>query len=385
MTPIETSFVFALIMFLGSLLGGLWPLGCKLGAKTLDIMGQISTGILLGVVLGIIIPEGVNELFVTTLHIKTVDNIPEGEKLPEGVLSLELADKNHQNVGFTFERGPVPARILVGGALIAGFIVMLLLDQINFVDKEGKQERRRSSGAHIVMSEEGSDGSHSDGEGGSLTDRDNEEDAEHSGGNQAGAAQKIPKKMAALEVESQKSAEEVNMTALKVTFGMMIHTVIDGFASGVSCFAESAELQIILLAALLIHKMLETFGLSAYYLGERLQSSTHKRYIIMYSLSAPVVLVLTAFMVVLIGLNNSDDATEISFEISLCLLFSAGSFLYVSAVHVLGEDHDHGHGHDHDHHEDGKEEQLGKWTKSFIILFSMLIPSLIIQPLEGAE
>ena len=73
----------------------------------------------------------------------------------------------------------------------------------------------------------------------------------------------------------------------------------------------------------------------------------------------PFIGILT-YAIISVITNKSNDNNENYSLVSICLLLSAGSFLYVATMHVLPEvyvisGHGHGHGNDHDLHTQSNE------------------------------
>ncbi|KNC77404.1 hypothetical protein SARC_10133 [Sphaeroforma arctica JP610] len=156
----------------------------------------------------------------------------------------------------------------------------------------------------------------------------------------------------------------------------------DGFAMGAASAAGNSSVELLVFAAIMLHKGPAAFGLVAFLLSEGLDKRKVKEYLLAFSFAAPVMAIVTF---VLIKVTTSLDAsTELgpgfgfsdtlkliegdangaaipqgvsesqhdhahdahgaeatqqtsSSIIGLALLFSAGTFLYVATIHVLPE------------------------------------------------
>jgi zinc transporter 9 len=97
----------------------------------------------------------------------------------------------------------------------------------------------------------------------------------------------------------------------------------------------------IVFAAIMLHKAPAAFGLVSFLIHEGLDRTRVRRHLTIFALAAPVMTIVT-FLALKI---NSDMNMVNSDSTGLCMLFSAGTFLYVSTVHVLPEVQSHNEDH----------------------------------------
>ncbi len=82
----------------------------------------------------------------------------------------------------------------------------------------------------------------------------------------------------------------------------------------------------------MLHKAPGSFGLGSFLLSSGLESREVLKSILYFTISAPMSALLT-FLVVRGGLLKDVSRDTLA----LCLLFSAGTFLYVATAHILPE------------------------------------------------
>ncbi|KAJ1985568.1 hypothetical protein H4R33_003944 [Dimargaris cristalligena] len=156
------------------------------------------------------------------------------------------------------------------------------------------------------------------------------------------------------------------------TIGMLIHAAADGMALGSATATASAEadssssghdhghvhvhggggsssgMSLIIFFAILLHKAPEAFGLCTQLLQEGQSRPAIKRTLVVFALAAPLMALATYAATGLVRLGAAstgptDDGSAAESTIlmrkftALLLLFSAGTFLYVAAVHSLPE------------------------------------------------
>jgi zinc transporter 9 len=135
------------------------------------------------------------------------------------------------------------------------------------------------------------------------------------------------------------------------TLGLVIHAAADGIALGASSAASGGSgkrnLSLIIFIALMLHKAPAAFGLTSVLLKQGLSKRMARAHLVVFSLAAPVGALLTWSAVHILGFAGSADSTEGEFICGLLLLFSGGTFLYV-AVHTMQESSKPGGRHSHD-------------------------------------
>lgn len=97
--------------------------------------------------------------------------------------------------------------------------------------------------------------------------------------------------------------------------------------------------------AILVHKVPATIGLSSTLLHANLESKTVMKHVLVFTLTAPVVAVLSYLILSNFGLkalgfgkeSKEGQNKSLGAGVGSLLLFSAGTFLYVSTIHILPE------------------------------------------------
>lgn len=132
---------------------------------------------------------------------------------------------------------------------------------------------------------------------------------------------------------------ERNVTA---TVGLVVHAAADGVALGAAATTSHTDVEIIVFLAIMLHKAPAAFGLVTFLLHEGIERQRIRKHLLIFSLAAPVLAVLTFFG---IGQEQKEQFSSIN-GTGIAMLFSAGTFLYVATVHVLAELTQKGH-HEH--------------------------------------
>ncbi|CAD5232465.1 UNVERIFIED_CONTAM: Zinc transporter ZIP9, partial [Eudyptes robustus] len=120
---------------------------------------------------------------------------------------------------------------------------------------------------------------------------------------------------------------------LSTTIGLCVHALADGVLMGSASSTSNNEVQMVVFIALIIHKGPAAFALTSLLLLEKLERFRIKRHLMIFSLSAPFGAFLTYFFLAAVkeGAAYSNNLS------GMFMLFSAGTFLYVAAAHVLPE------------------------------------------------
>eukprot|EP01006_Ploeotia_vitrea_P044674 TRINITY_DN66852_c1_g4_i1.p1 TRINITY_DN66852_c1_g4~~TRINITY_DN66852_c1_g4_i1.p1 ORF type:complete len:618 (+),score=293.35 TRINITY_DN66852_c1_g4_i1:108-1961(+) len=117
------------------------------------------------------------------------------------------------------------------------------------------------------------------------------------------------------------------------SIGLLVHAAVDGVALGAVSFTHSGSLEFIVFLAIMMHKAPAAFGITSYLIHARKPASEITKQLTMFSAAAPV-MALATFVVFGAGLLDPQQTRD---YMGLCLLFSAGTFLYVATVHILPE------------------------------------------------
>ncbi|XP_034943264.1 zinc transporter ZIP9 isoform X2 [Chelonus insularis] len=117
------------------------------------------------------------------------------------------------------------------------------------------------------------------------------------------------------------------------TIGLVVHAAADGVALGAAATTSQADVEVIVFLAIMLHKAPAAFGLVSFLLHEGVDRKKINRHLLVFSLSAPCLALITYFG---IGKEGKETLSNVN-ATGLAMLFSAGTFLYVATVHVLPE------------------------------------------------
>ena len=140
--------------------------------------------------------------------------------------------------------------------------------------------------------------------------------------------------------KSQRTSKpnEKNITA---TLGLVVHAAADGVALGAAATTSHKDVEMIVFLAIMLHKAPAAFGLVSFLLHEKIERQQIRKHLAIFSLSAPLLTLLTYFG---IGQEQKETLNSVN-ATGFAMLFSAGTFLYVATVHVLPELTQGGHSH----------------------------------------
>lgn len=131
------------------------------------------------------------------------------------------------------------------------------------------------------------------------------------------------------------------------TLGLVIHSAADGIAMGAAAATREADVEFIVFLAIMLHKAPAALGLVTFQLRQlqHLPDATERRrvvrkHLLAFALAAPATALVT-FFVLSLGAATSPSG-DVGHDKTLsttgvAMLFSAGTFLYVSTIHVLPE------------------------------------------------
>ncbi|KAF2456480.1 Zinc/iron permease [Lineolata rhizophorae] len=364
------------IMAVSSFLAGSLPLSFSLSQRQLRFISALGTGVLVGTALIVIIPEGVETLYNAGsssgghTHARREEGLaayrrrfaaeeaphiaaPESWLAPRhhvDVDARDAVDSDHlltdveedgtspaaAPAGSSDHSSPAPdadadsAHAMIGVALTLGFILMYLIDILPAALSARRPRPQRPQ--HISLSHL-SQGLHSPSPSSPLPgDLD-------AGGSAAGASGGTP----------------------STTIGLVIHAVADGIALGASTTggsggggesgggAGSPGLGLVVFVAIMLHKAPAAFGLTSVLLKQGYGKRAARAHLGVFSLAAPVGAVATWAVVNLFGgaaqgaAGGAKGARE--WWTGVVLIFSGGTFLYVSVQSVMPQAGGHGHAH----------------------------------------
>lgn len=198
------------------------------------------------------------------------------------------------------------AHAWIGVALIAGFIMMFLVDKLPQYTTSSKPKARTH---HIALNNLG-------GRFNLTTNLDREEESE-------------------TFLENNQSTES-RSRSFATTTGLVIHAAADGIALGASSSTSNTNLSLVIFFAIMVHKAPAAFGLTSILLRQGLSKRMARAHLVMFSLAAPVGATTTWIAARLLGANAAQNAQNTKWWTGILLLFSAGTFLYV-AMHSMQE------------------------------------------------
>lgn len=123
--------------------------------------------------------------------------------------------------------------------------------------------------------------------------------------------------------------------------GILVHSAVDGIAFGAIAVSGDTALEGVVFLAIMMHKAPTAFGLTSLLMLGGNSSAQVLNFLALFSLTAPCAAILTYLLFSSTEWMGSDSDHS---SLGLCLLFSAGTFMYTIAVHVLPEiQHKDGH------------------------------------------
>lgn len=127
------------------------------------------------------------------------------------------------------------------------------------------------------------------------------------------------------------------------TFGILVHSAIDGLALGAISVSDNSRLEFVVFIAIILHKAPAAFGLTAFLMHQGREKNEVRRHLLYFALAAPVTSLLTFltfYSAPMFGAPSpslSASSPTGHSMLGLCLLLSAGTFLFTIAVHILPE------------------------------------------------
>lgn len=404
MDGLFTLLSLSIVMAVASFLAGILPLSLSLSQSKLRLISTIGMGVLVGTSLVVIIPEGVETLYSAsegghvhshlrrhvlareadirwlssyrsqTLHnvyarIPADDGSPfhaPGPVIPSsmdppprtptkpglvGIMETEnesgqQADRGHEDD----EADHKSQHAWVGVALLAGFMLMYLVDKVPQYSQPAKQKTKTH---HIALNNLGRRFNLT-----TSLDRDEELDS---------------------FLDSPEGSRSRHRS-FATTIGLVIHAAADGIALGASSTATNSGLSLVIFFAIMIHKAPAAFGLTSVLVKQGISKRAARGHLILFSLAAPTGAIFTWLLAHLLAGGRSHSAQNTTWWTGMLLLFSAGTFLYV-AMHSMQES-------SNSHHEatngqvngfvDGREniqnEQKPSWKDLAAACFGMILP-----------
>ncbi|KIK69698.1 hypothetical protein GYMLUDRAFT_34101 [Collybiopsis luxurians FD-317 M1] len=280
---------------------GLIPLSFGFSKSHLSQLTTLGSGLLLGTALGVIIPEGI-------------------EALDEAYPASEISGSQ------------------IAVSLLCGFTFMLLIERL--------LTPHSHSTTSIPLS--------------NVVKPSRLSEVEFDAG-LAGEQEGYPGNRSNVKTSPTESSTNGEMGAIPLTLGLVIHSLADGFALGVSFFSASTEsedtsLSVIVFLAIIIHKLPTSLALTSSLLATSLSRSQCKRHLIAFSVSTPISAIIT--YIVLDFFGGSDQHADWP---GIALLLSGGTFLNVATLVS--------------HHSDAKSsEEMSHKAHMFLTVLGIFIP-----------
>lgn len=152
-----------------------------------------------------------------------------------------------------------------------------------------------------------------------------------------------------------------NKITFTTTLGLVVHSAADGIALGAAAATSRTDVEMIVFIAIMLHKAPAAFGLVSFLIHEGLERARVRKHLTIFAMAAPIMAIVT--FAVLKSQNSLNLVTSDS--TGLCMLFSAGTFLYVSTVHVLPEVQSH------------NEDRGFKLTETLSFIAGSIIPLIL--------
>lgn len=278
-----------------SYLAGWLPLTFSLSSKHSRIVSSIGTGLLIGTCLIIIIPEGIGTLYGAQQHgddaSAPYDQTPDYDSSLRDDGGYKPLRHRRDGVEHAHDHAHDP-HAWVGMALLAGFIMMYLIDQL---PRHAAKLSIKPRPLHISLAELSS----------GL--RRPEITTEEEGGQSADA--------------------EAQSKSFATTVGLVIHACADGIALAASSFIAETSVGFVVFLALMVHKAPAAFGLTSVLLKQGLTKRQARAHLIVFALAAPVGAIATWLLVNLISGGEIDGEESTRWWTGLLLIFSGGTFL----------------------------------------------------------
>jgi zinc transporter 9 len=334
--------VLAFAMFLGSFAAGTLPLWIPASERNMRLTSVLGAGLIISTALVVIIPEGIETLLESVTspsNVKVISATKYTSGSPpaqpaQSTKSLEIAESpavvpadavvTGPNVDHLDDVAEKRLHSIVGPMILLGFCIMLIVEQFQGSVMEiphvhSSLPRSGNGGTPIVQ----------------FFDEYRDISVE---------SHRFPSDSSfniydADAGSSSRPGGDGNVhRSLNATIGMIFHSISDGVALGAATVADESNLQFIVFLAILLHKAPSAFGLVSYLLQRGNWSRRLiKLHLMAFSAAAPIAAILTSVALASGKQEGGKSQEDIRYWTGILLLFSAGSFLYVAAVHILPE------------------------------------------------
>ncbi|KAK4701151.1 solute carrier family 39 (zinc transporter), member 9, partial [Phenoliferia sp. Uapishka_3] len=330
-------------MLLATLLASFTPLYLTLSASRIATISTYATGLLVGAALTVIIPEGVEAVY---------DNRGAGGHT-DGEHEGEMAG-------------------WVGASLLAGFILMYLIDTLHphttpaHPPRSGSRHRASLYRTPSSLAElEPLSVSHSYG---LPSDAHETESPRQSFDWDAESRPTSPAPNTPSQPLSASSPRSYSSSSLSTVIGLLAHSLADGISLGaasISAAPGSGGLDLVIFVAIMLHKAPTAFALSSLLVADPSCSPTFiRRSIAAFSFASPVGALITYALLSTVGVEGGGD---MGWWTGMALVFSGGTFLFV-ATHVMER-------------REGEKDEAGtgmtEMRKVGLVLAGMVTPGLL--------
>lgn len=155
--------------------------------------------------------------------------------------------------------------------------------------------------------------------------------------------------------------------------GLVVHAAVDGVALGAAVAEGDSGLGMIVFFAIMLHKAPSSFGLASYLLHSGLTTAGVQTRLFIFSCAAPLGAIFTYSLLATQWFTYTQET------LSMLLLFSGGTFLYVATAHILPEiQHQSAPGRqdDDDDGHSSSEKKLN-WREVGFLVAGVLLPLLL--------
>ena len=283
MDPLVWLLILSIAMLLGSYLAGSLPLSTKLSENKIRLLNALGAGLLVGTSLMVVIPEGIETIYNSTAAPSSIT--------PNSVPGWVEYEHKGPNKREPVEEGEGGEHSVIGLALIIGFALMYIIDQVSSLHMSNTCSATEYTELGVVG-------------GGSLEGE-----------------------------EVNENTEVQNHATVVPTVGLLVHAAADGIALGAS--ATHPQLSFVVFMAIMLHKAPASFALTSVLLSSGISHNAIRKHLLIFALAAPVGALITYFILYFFS-TATTSAASLEYWTGVLLVFSGGTFLYV-AMHALQE------------------------------------------------
>ncbi|KAH7719928.1 ZIP Zinc transporter [Aphelenchoides avenae] len=297
-------------MFVGSYMAGCVPLVFNFAESKIRMASVFGAGLLIGTAFSVIIPEGLEALYepVRELHPVDVHAMAANAILKDdSVLKVDPNDAPRllpENLKAAVD-GDANAKAAAPSADAGGV-------------HETVVEHLHSQNEEHVASESG----HKHAEGSAHVDPSS-----------TGLPLVLGFLFMLLVDQITKSSHAGARSKLTATVGLVVHAAADGIALGSAFGTNKLDVQMVVFLAIMLHKAPAAFALVSFLVLEGLEKFRVRKHLLAFSLAAPIGTLITYYVLS----TSGGGMLSSSFATGVLMLFSAGTFIYVSTVHILPE------------------------------------------------